>query len=100
MAAPLWPPPPFFDHGAMGLIEGWATWCEWNVEGGPYERHARASRLAALSFFDLDGEGVFDLYVSAMVQSGLSVEAASNAALYFFQYPGFSYRLHPRRPLV
>lgn len=33
--------PPFFDHGAIGLIEGFATWCEWHASQSPHGRHFR-----------------------------------------------------------
>lgn len=32
---------PNFDHGAMSLIEGWATFCEWNIKDSQYSRDLR-----------------------------------------------------------
>ena len=36
------------DHGAMGLIEGWATYCEWNTYPSTYVNAVRHNAMACL----------------------------------------------------
>lgn len=83
--------PPLLDHGAMCLIEGWATWCEWNASSTPHGRYFRSARLYGLRHFYK--EDVDDLLVSIpkdIRKLGYSEAAVSSGLMYFFQYPGFS----------
>lgn len=38
-----------FDHGAISLIEGWATYCEWNTLKNQYTRTLRENAIAYLN---------------------------------------------------
>jgi len=44
--------PSFVDHGALTLIEGWATGCEWELSDQNYARWARSQRLRSLRLLD------------------------------------------------
>jgi hypothetical protein len=50
---------PWFDHGALVLIEGWATWVEWIGQGGP-----DAAALETLELLDIEREQVIDFAIS------------------------------------
>lgn len=83
--------PNFFDHGAMALIEGWATWCEWHYADPAWGRYLSAMRCHGLRHFDgMDAERTQTDIRNFMAKVGYSVEAAESSIEYFFQYPGFS----------
>lgn len=46
-------PDKFFDHGALELVEGWATFAEWNAKMSLYGSSVRSNSLCFLrDFFD------------------------------------------------
>lgn len=68
--------PTFVDHGALALIEGWATFAEWRLPG------MRGPDAARLAWVDLIGAGEEDVgrrvpeFVAAQGYSEEQVEAA------------------------
>jgi len=87
--------PRFVDHGAYALVEGWATWAEWNGLKPEYASHSRAFRLRSLSLLDCESAcNAIDIY-TFMKHEGYGEENATEACLQFFQYPslGASYTL-------
>jgi hypothetical protein len=81
--------PPFVDHGAFCLIEGWATWCDWHIHDEKARRYAEWSRWLRLNGLrtcrmpENDAVGHF--------MSDADVEGSSTPELrmlYHFQYPG------------
>lgn len=83
--------PPFFDHGAMCLVEGWATWCEWNASATPHGEYSRATRLFGLRHFYEENVAELLHSIPHDIRSlGYSDAAATSGLMYFFQYPGFS----------
>lgn len=84
--------PPFFDHGAMCLIEGWATWCEWNASDTPQGMFYRSSRLHGLNrFYDNNPMTICSGISKDVINLGYSQSALDSAILYYFQYPGFGF---------
>lgn len=84
--------PPFFDHGALALIEGWATWCEWAASAPPFGRYLRSVRCSALRRFSLDDPAQIERQIEAdTALLGYSGAMAQSSIEYFFQYPGFGY---------
>jgi hypothetical protein len=83
--------PPFFDNGAMCLIEGWATWCEWNASATPHGEYFRSARLFGLRhFYEEDVDKLLQSIPDDIRKLGYSDAAATSGLMYFFQYPGFS----------
>ncbi len=84
--------PSFFDHGAMCLIEGWATWCEWHASDTPQGMFYRSGRLHGLNrFYEKDVTKICAGISEDVTNLGYSWSAINSAMLYFFQYPGFSF---------
>lgn len=84
--------PPFFDHGAMALIEGWATWCEWAASAPAFGHYLRSVRCSALRRFSLGDPAQIQRQIEAdTARLGYSAEVAESSIEYFFQYPGFAY---------
>jgi hypothetical protein len=83
--------PQFFDHGAITLIEGWATYCECYAVPTRFQPRARYERLQSLSRFDeQNAEVVHDAMTKEILEAGYSQDDVDAAILYFFQYPGMS----------
>lgn len=83
--------PPFFDHGAMCLVEGWATWCEWNASERPYGEFSRDARLFGLrNFYEKDADKLLQTIAHDIRSLGYTDAAVTSGLVYFFQYPGFS----------
>lgn len=87
--------PRFIDHGAYALVEGWATWAEWNgIEEG-YCTQSRLFRLEGLS--TLRNRSIENAqHLVLFIQShGYSELNAMEGCLHFYQYPslGLSYTL-------
>lgn len=83
---------PKFDHGAMSLIEGWATYCEWNVKDTSYSRSLKERGKEFLDISILKSIGCKDkieLIYNRNIKRGYTKEQAINSVLYFSQYPGF-----------
>ncbi|MES2206858.1 MAG: hypothetical protein V4525_08690 [Pseudomonadota bacterium] len=80
------------DHGAMCLIEGWATWCEWHILSTPFSQAFRAARLAGLRWFhEKDTGKLLHGIAEDMRKLGYAEEIVQSTLLYYFQYPGFSF---------
>lgn len=83
---------PNFDHGAMSLIEGWATYCEWNVNDTFYSNSLRERGKEFLRISLLDNreciEKIKYIYENKL-KRGYTTDQAINSVLYFSQYPGF-----------
>lgn len=81
---------PFFDHGALTLIEGWATWCEWHFFRNPYADFTRSTRLRFLKTFDLDdSEQVINSIDLLRAERG-ALDSRYEQLNLFFQYPGYA----------
>lgn len=83
---------PNFDHGAMSLVEGWATFAEWNVKESQYTKilRNRAREFLSLSIFEkIDNKERIKRIYNNKIKSGYTKEQAINSVLYFTQYPGF-----------
>lgn len=82
--------PPFFDHGAITLIEGWATWCEWTYHESGYARHARSTRARFLdTFYVSDAEEAVSL-IDELRTEREALDSREEQLSLFFQYPGFA----------
>lgn len=83
---------PKFDHGAMSLIEGWATYCEWNVRNTYYSSslRERGKMFLDISLLEPDSseEKITKIY-NSKIKRGYTHDQAINSVLYFSQYPGF-----------
>lgn len=87
--------PRFVDHGAYALVEGWATWAEWNGFMPEFATHSRAFRLRSLTLLDFESVcNVTDIY-AFMSNEGYSDANVIEACMHFYQYPslGVSYTL-------
>jgi hypothetical protein len=87
--------PKFIDHGALALVEGWATWAEWHGIHEEFSTQARAFRLRTLPFIKLS-QIADSLHITQSLQNeGYSNQTAIDGCLQFFQYPamGASYTL-------
>lgn len=83
--------PPYFDHGAMCLIEGWATWCEWNASATPHGEYSRTARLFGLRhFYEKNVDELLGSISNDIRSLGYSDDTVRSGLMYFFQYPGFS----------
>lgn len=87
--------PPHFDHGAVALVEGWATWCDWHVEDTPAARNTRRYRLSLLDTFEQPVHELPSTFQQIARQFGYPAEVAQAALMNRSQYPGleFSYTL-------
>lgn len=82
--------PSFFDHGAFSLIEGWATWCEWNASDPLFARNLRSSRCQILKLLDkTDPADIQEQIACEALATGYSEKVAKMNIEYYFQYPGF-----------
>jgi len=83
----------FVDHGAICLIEGWATWCEWSSPFADNEYRKKIKRIASKGL-DLagvsNGDDARDRIHRLVCASGFNGESFDQALLSFFQYPGYS----------
>lgn len=84
-------PPPLFDHGAMCLIEGWATWVEWISVSDLLAKNLKYSSQLALRNFSLEDPGQIQENIrSNTKKSGYSADISDTGIEYFFQYPGYT----------
>lgn len=82
--------PPFFDHGAITLIEGWATWCEWTYHESGYARHARSTRARFLdTFYVSEAEEAVSM-IDKLRAEREALDSREEQLSLFFQYPGFA----------
>lgn len=77
--------PPFFDHGALALIEGWATSAEWLVTRS---RPTRA-RLALLDLLGKDEEYLATELPRLAKAQGYSPGLTTSITLNWSQLPGY-----------
>lgn len=79
----------FFDHGAMMLIEGWATYCEWNTSDLGYSKDLKlkAADWLRMSSLNINMEEKAELVYSKRIELGSSSEGALNDIVYLSQYP-------------
>jgi hypothetical protein len=78
--------PGFVDHGALALVEGWATFAEWRLPGLPGPDRAR------LAWLDMLGAGEAQLLstVPSLVRAqGYSESQAETALLNWTQLPAY-----------
>lgn len=79
-----------FDHGALSLIEGWATFVEWNTIKSEYVEQIRKNskqflRESMISDLDKKAVSIYD----AKILQGFSYEEALRTVTYATQYLGF-----------
>lgn len=79
------------DYGAMTLIEGWATWCEWHILPSEYSAFARSSRLESFRFFGTEDPKQPEKIMNTIMRQGYSRREAEYTLLYYYQYPCFGY---------
>jgi len=79
-------PGAWLDHGALALVEGWATWWEWRLAHphGP----SKGSR-GLLALLDADEASVTSTLPRLTAEAGYSSQAAEQALLYFSDWPAF-----------
>lgn len=83
--------PPFVDHGAMALIEGWATWCEWVSSPPEVANVLQQDRCRSLRLFRESSEAMASRDIrDTVLAMGYSDAMALMSLEYFFQYPGFN----------
>lgn len=79
-----------FDHGAISLIEGWATYVEWHSESSEY---IDAIRKNALRFLAVLNSNPFELVDEILIQNklkqGYSMDAALQSVINATQLIGF-----------
>ena len=85
------------DHGAMCLIEGWATWTEWH---SPFANSLYKNKLRSNALFSIKISSETDaskaegklraIYSSKPNQSAMLHQSLTN----FYQYPGLSLSYH------
>jgi hypothetical protein len=83
----------FVDQGAICLIEGWATWCEWSSPFADNEYRKKIKRIASkgLGLAEVsNGDDARDRIHMLVCASGFNGESFDQALLSFFQYPGYS----------
>jgi hypothetical protein len=84
-------PAAVFDHGALGLIEGWATWCEWHAAPSPFTEQSRAAAVHALRWLlESDPTSACSAIARHIEGVGYLKATADDAIEYYFQYPLFS----------
>jgi hypothetical protein len=78
--------PPFVDHGALALIEGWATFAEWCLPGmpGPDE-----TRLRFLDVIGAEPEDLRSAIPSIVRAQGYSTSQAETALFNWTQLPAY-----------
>jgi hypothetical protein len=81
--------PPFFDHGAIAFLEGWATWCEWTTSHRDLAKHLKSARCKSLELFHgTNAEKIQGDIRAVTSRLGYSKAVASSSIEYYFQYPG------------
>jgi len=83
----------FLDHGATCMIEGWATWCEWNSPFSipEYTFKLRQVAIRNLGLSELGSPSDANAEIkSLMTEIGGSPNLAEQGMINFYQYPGYS----------
>lgn len=79
-----------FDHGAMSLIEGWATYCEWNIIPSEYIKSIKRNACTFLNYtFNYSGDNLAEQIYHQKTTIGYSKEEILRTVLYTSQYIGF-----------
>lgn len=79
-----------FDHGAMALIEGWATYVEWNTVPSAYIQQIRQNGCAYLaSCFSHTGDALAQSILDRKRALGFSDAESFRTITYATQYIGF-----------
>lgn len=78
------------DHGAMHLIEGWATYCEWHTYPSKYVDTIRHNDLVTLnrSYYLSQNEKAKQIYIRKRSQHK-KVSQFSSSIIYSTQYIGY-----------
>ncbi|MHA6481698.1 hypothetical protein ACX1C1_07320 [Paenibacillus sp. strain BS8-2] len=83
--------PNFVDHGAMCLVEGWATYCEWNTRRSNYTKYLKnraCSILRLTSNPTLQLEDLAEM-VGNLLRENNSEAQAIQSLIYLLEYPGY-----------
>jgi len=82
----------FLDHGAICLIEGWATWCEWSspLASDKYKSRLRHNALNGLRLAEMSTSRQAIDEISGMGMLGGNRQLIEQAVLNFHQYPCYS----------
>lgn len=80
--------PSFLDHGAMNLVEGFATWSEWGIDPQDPER-ARAERLDLLPTLDMTVPQVIAAVEDWGTRHSYGRAQTTETLLYLLHYPGY-----------
>lgn len=79
-----------FDHGAMALIEGWATFVEWNAIPSKYTECVRHNACALLNAaFHCYGDELSNIIFDQNKIIGLSEDESLRTVIRLTQYFGF-----------
>lgn len=81
----------YCDYGAIMLIEGWATYCEWAVKASDYSEilKSRGIQFLKTSFSNESSSNKIEKLCNSRIKSGYSESEALYTALHYDQYPGF-----------
>jgi|HubBroStandDraft_3_1064219.scaffolds.fasta_scaffold09607_2 hypothetical protein len=82
--------PSFVDHGAFGLIEGWATWCDWHAVENSYSAFARAARLRSLRVLRSNTPDAAVAAVNDLLVENGEINTKIERLTLEFQYPSFA----------
>lgn len=81
---------PVFDHGAMTLVEGWATYAEWHAQPSSYTEATRHNALLLLQdTIHLSGSERAATVLTHKREQGYSAEEGLRTLEYVSQYIGF-----------
>lgn len=81
--------PPLTDHGAMLLVEGWATGCEWRFSTPSYAAWTRSRRLRGLSRLDASAE-IVAANIDLMMEEDGYLDNRDARFVEAFQYPALA----------
>lgn len=81
--------PPLVDHGALVLVEGWATAIEWHYSSPQYAKWTRARRLRSVQNIDAAEDDLI-LQIERAVADDNDERNRERRIIEAFQYPGLS----------
>lgn len=87
----------FIDHGAICLIEGWATWIEWHSPFANlcYRKKLHSDALFSIAISSATDACKIESKIKALYNSKANKEVMlPQSLLNFYQYPGFSLSYH------
>lgn len=80
-----------FDHGAISIVEGWATYAEWHSEDSDYIRAVRKNALYFLRLLSTHRiEDIDEILIQNKLKQGYSREAALQSVVNATQSIGFT----------